>query len=233
MAARMVCCKEFWLRLVRRRSVQVTHSKTMCTSKPVSNGNSNDQEMDDAAKRRDAYRQLENLDFMTATKILLTVPPKRKKFGLDFHLVQLFFCCLPSLAVYLVAQYAQYEMRKMEAELEAKRKAEEEAKAIKLAEERLKGPEGQILEVKERLDKLENAIKEIVVEAKTEDASKKGSEEAISAHKKVDGNTDSRVVEAKTNAHASSASQSPVKDSMDSKPVEPSPRSVIKSEEKQ
>uniref|UniRef100_A0A7N2LN91 Uncharacterized protein n=1 Tax=Quercus lobata TaxID=97700 RepID=A0A7N2LN91_QUELO len=34
---------------------------------------------------------------------------------IDFHLVQLFFACMPSLAVYLVAQYARYDMRKMEA----------------------------------------------------------------------------------------------------------------------
>ncbi|KAI8544222.1 hypothetical protein RHMOL_Rhmol08G0279100 [Rhododendron molle] len=34
---------------------------------------------------------------------------------IDFHLVQFFFACMPSLAVYLVAQYARYEMRRMEA----------------------------------------------------------------------------------------------------------------------
>ncbi|PIN18666.1 hypothetical protein CDL12_08654 [Handroanthus impetiginosus] len=61
------------------------------------------------------YRALDNLDFMKAAKILFSDPPKKKKFGLDFHLVQLFFVCLPSLAVYLVAQYARSEMRKMDA----------------------------------------------------------------------------------------------------------------------
>ncbi|PPR98086.1 hypothetical protein GOBAR_AA22574 [Gossypium barbadense] len=85
----------------------------------------------------ESYRQLDNLDFLTAAKILFTHPPKKKKFGLDFHLVQLFFACMPSLAVSLVAsgtapqiaesgqrrwhvslvaQYARYEMRKMEAQ---------------------------------------------------------------------------------------------------------------------
>ncbi|KAF5793132.1 hypothetical protein HanXRQr2_Chr09g0414011 [Helianthus annuus] len=37
------------------------------------------------------------------------------KLWLDFHLVQLFFVCLPSLDVYLVAQYARHEMKKMDA----------------------------------------------------------------------------------------------------------------------
>lgn len=70
---------------------------------------------EEVAARSEAYRQLENLNFKSATKILFTTPPKRKKFGLDFHLVQLFFACLPSLAVYLVAQYARSEIRRMEA----------------------------------------------------------------------------------------------------------------------
>ncbi|CAH1444185.1 unnamed protein product [Lactuca virosa] len=48
---------------------------------------------------------------------------------LDFHLVQLFFVCLPSLAVYLVAQYARDEMKKMDAELE--KRQIEEAKKMK------------------------------------------------------------------------------------------------------
>ncbi|PPD91924.1 hypothetical protein GOBAR_DD11114 [Gossypium barbadense] len=90
----------------------------------------------------ESYRQLDNLDFLTAAKILFTHPPKKKKFGLDFHLVQLFFACMPSLAVYLVAQYARYEMRKMEA----------------------------LFEVKRRLGKLEEAVKEIAVESKKQSA---------------------------------------------------------------
>ncbi|KAL3639825.1 hypothetical protein CASFOL_014793 [Castilleja foliolosa] len=54
----------------------------------------------------DQYKALNNLDFMTAAKILFSDSPMKKKFGLDFHLVQLLLVCLPSLAVYLVAQYA-------------------------------------------------------------------------------------------------------------------------------
>lgn len=123
-----------------------------------------------AVSRQDAYKQLENLDFMTAAKMLFTEPPTKKKFGLDFHLVQFFFACLPSLAVYLVAQYARYEIRRMEAEAELKKKADEDAKAKELEliaeEEKQEGTDPQLSEVKARLDKLEETLKEIVVESK-------------------------------------------------------------------
>ncbi|XWS11721.1 hypothetical protein CRYUN_Cryun37aG0023900 [Craigia yunnanensis] len=131
----------------------------------------------------ESYRQLDNLDFTTAAKILFTQPPKKKKFGIDFHLVQLFFACMPSLAVYLVAQYARYDMRKMEAELEEKKKQEEEAKRKQEEEEKKKQEEeekaketeqiatdSELLEVKVRLGKLEEAVKEIVVESKKQSA---------------------------------------------------------------
>lgn len=122
----------------------------------------------EVSARDDAYRQLQNLDFMTAAKILFTTPPKRKKFGLDFHLVQLFFACMPSLAVFLVAQYARYEIRRMEAEAELKKKqAEEEEKAkeaeISSVEEE---SDAELSRVKVRLDALEEAVKEIVDEKK-------------------------------------------------------------------
>ncbi|KAL5072935.1 hypothetical protein RYX36_011919 [Vicia faba] len=123
------------------------------------------------------YRQLENLDMMTAIKILFTDPPKKRKFGFDFHLVQFFFACMPSLAVYLVAQYARYEIRTMEADVEQKRKkkVEEEAKEIE-KELELNPPEEneanlQLLEVNERLDKLEKTVKEISVETKKQSRS--------------------------------------------------------------
>ncbi|KAE8690438.1 deSI-like protein [Hibiscus syriacus] len=129
----------------------------------------------------ESYRQLDNLNFMTAAKILFTQPPKKKKFGIDFHLVQLFFACMPSLAVYLVAQYARYEMRKMEAELEEKKKQEEskmkqeEAKMKQEEEERDKEGEQiamdpELSEVKVRLGKLEEAVREIAVESKKQSA---------------------------------------------------------------
>ncbi|KAL3609390.1 hypothetical protein D5086_000410 [Populus alba] len=120
------------------------------------------------SKSDDLYRQLDNLDFMKAAKILFTDPPKKKKFGLDFHLVQLFFTCLPSLAVYLVAQYARREMKKMDAELEKKKKEEEEKakeEELKAIEEKVQS-ESELLEVKERLGKLEEVVKEIAVESR-------------------------------------------------------------------
>ncbi|KAH7671876.1 hypothetical protein IHE45_09G016700 [Dioscorea alata] len=107
------------------------------------------------------YRQLDNLDFTTAAKILFTEPPKKKKFGFDFHLVQFFFACMPSLAVYLVAQYARYEIRRMEAEVEKKKKAEEEEKA-KEAESVAEEDDSKLSKVLVRLDALEETVKEIV-----------------------------------------------------------------------
>lgn len=126
--------------------------------------------------REEAYRQIHNLDFMKAAKILFTTPPKRKQFGFDFHLVQFFFACMPSLAVYLVAQYARYEIRRMEAEAEVKKKLAEEAEEKAREEEKAKEAELRSLEdepsdselskVMVRLDALEEVVKEIVDEKK-------------------------------------------------------------------
>ncbi|ONI29453.1 hypothetical protein PRUPE_1G199000 [Prunus persica] len=106
---------------------------------------------------------------------------------LDFHLVQLFFACMPSLAVYLVAQYARYEIRRMEACIyiscslldcmplnwrRKRRKKKEEAKAkekekeLNAAEEKEVESNPELLEVRVRLHKLEETLKEIVVESK-------------------------------------------------------------------
>lgn len=70
-----------------------------------------------------------------------------------------------------MAQYARHEMRRMEAELELKKKAEEEAKAKEIElnaskEKEAGGSDPELLEVKERINKLEAAVKEIVVETK-------------------------------------------------------------------
>lgn len=142
----------------------------------------------------ETYRQLDKLDFMTAAKILFTTPPKNKKFGIDFHLVQFFFACMPSLAVYLVAQYARYEMRRMEAEQEVKKKAEEEAKA---KEDELNAAEGkesvtdpELLQVKVRLDKLEETLKEIVVESKKQQDSSSTKNQEVGSEKRHHTATD-------------------------------------------
>ncbi|KAL3639815.1 hypothetical protein CASFOL_014783 [Castilleja foliolosa] len=86
-------------------------------NKLTANGdNNNGTNCSSLSSYNDQYKALNNLDFMTAAKILFSDSPmKKKKFGLDFHLVQLLLVCLPSLAVYLVAQYARSEMRKMDA----------------------------------------------------------------------------------------------------------------------
>ncbi|KAI3941669.1 hypothetical protein MKX01_018259 [Papaver californicum] len=139
----------------------------------------------------DSYRQLENLDFMTAVKMLFTDPPKKKEFGLDFHLVQFFFCCLPSVAVYMVAQYARHEIKRMEAEAEVKKKkdeVEEKAKGLEANASKKSGvaeSAGELLKVKDRLEALEEALKEIVVEKKklsshsSEESNKSEKAEAI------------------------------------------------------
>lgn len=155
-------------------SIRLRHSPARpfsTTNKPTttpstSSGGSDKTSNGSVTKYQETYGQLDKLDFMTAAKILFTTPPKKKKFGLDFHLVQFFFACMPSLAVYLVAQYARYEIRRMEAELETKKKAEEEAKAkedeIKASEEKEEDSNPDLSEVKERLDKLEEAVKKVV-----------------------------------------------------------------------
>ncbi|KAJ1299204.1 hypothetical protein BS78_01G513900 [Paspalum vaginatum] len=125
-----------------------------------------------ARARAEAYKQVQNFDWSsgadwkTAANILFTVPPKRKEFGLDFHLVQLFFVCMPSLAVYLVAQYARREIKRMEAEAEEKRKKDEELEKQKqLEEESVKeDADAKLLKVLDRLDTLEGVVKEIVVD---------------------------------------------------------------------
>ncbi|KAL9462967.1 hypothetical protein AB3S75_000886 [Citrus x aurantiifolia] len=154
----------FWFRLrfAQTRSFRKNPNKT---------DDNGDKIEANVSSYHDAYKQLDKLDFTTAAKILFTDPPKKKKFGIDFHLVQLFFVCMPSLAVYLVAQYARYEMRRMEAELEQKKavedkkKQEEEEKAkeleLKEAEEKAKS-NPELLEVKRRLGKLEEAVNEFV-----------------------------------------------------------------------
>ncbi|KAJ8635085.1 hypothetical protein MRB53_009352 [Persea americana] len=144
--------------------------RTLCSSKINTSNSSNNTKEAVPQSYNDAYRQLQNLDFMTAAKILFTSPPKEKKFGFDFHLVQFFFACMPSLAVYLVAQYARYEIRRMEAEAELKKKQKEEEEKAKEMESSTMQEEGgsdpELLKVKVRLDALEEAVKEIVDETK-------------------------------------------------------------------
>ncbi|XP_009771762.1 uncharacterized protein LOC107814555 isoform X1 [Nicotiana tabacum] len=203
------------VRLSRRSTL--LQKRTLCgNDKQITLGNNNNSKVSSnsaeevnnsvSLSRHDAYKQLENLDFMTAAKMLFTDPPKKTKFGVDFHLVQFFFACLPSLAVYLVAQYSRYEMRRMEAEAELKKKAEEEAKAKELelmAEEEKQATDPQLSEVKARLDKLEETIKEIVVDSKKQ--SSDVAERSVSnAVKKGPGTTEPGTPDAKEKTTPSS-----------------------------
>ncbi|GKV45398.1 hypothetical protein SLEP1_g52482 [Rubroshorea leprosula] len=169
----MFCARNVWSRFSTH--VRLHRSRLFCgITKNNSKNNSNGKAESNVSTYDESYRQLDNLNFVTAAKMLFTDPPKKKKFGFDFHLVQLFFACLPSLAVYLVAQYARYEIRRMEAELEQKKKQEEEENAKEAeqsaTEEKEADSNPELSEVKVRLEKLEEAVKEIVVESRKEAA---------------------------------------------------------------
>ncbi|KAK4796497.1 hypothetical protein SAY86_028823 [Trapa natans] len=156
-------------------------SKTENSASIPQNGGENSSSLSNYGE---TYNKLHNLDFTTAADILFAEPVKKKRFGFDFHLVQFFFACMPSLAVYLVAQYARYEMRIMEAEQEEKKKKqeqEEKAKTMELeaaAEQAEASKKREIEEVKERLDKLEESIREVSAQAK--------GKSSISTHGKID-----------------------------------------------
>lgn len=148
-----------------------------------------------------------------------------KKFGIDFHLVQFFFACLPSLAVYLVAQYARYDIRKMEAEVEMKKKlAEEEEQARQSSELDLpgyskevelddklsgsaemsgKGKVETLQELKSRLDTLEETIKRLT-SAEREQTSCSVTTEPQGNHGKQPSNQVAAATESKGNANTSS-----------------------------
>ncbi|RDX95338.1 hypothetical protein CR513_22156, partial [Mucuna pruriens] len=157
-------------------STNAKTSYSFCTS--AKNNNNNKKNIVD-----ERYRQLENLDMMTAAKILFTDPPQKKKFGYPF---------LFPLPVYLVAQYARYEIRTMEVEVEQKRKQKEEEEAKEKEKEmELNPPEEkeeksgpQLSEVKVRLEKLEEAVKEIVAETKKQSSSNLAKNQVIDDEKK-------------------------------------------------
>lgn len=161
-----------WVRFTNRSYSKPISKRPFCTNNKIRENNVIESNVNNHGE---AYKQLDKLDFVTAARILFTGPPKKKKFGFDFHLVQFFFACMPSLAVYLVAQYARYDIRRMEADLEKKKKQEEEKKAkemeLNAKEEIEAGSDPELLEVKVRLDKLEETMKEIVVETKKQPAS--------------------------------------------------------------
>ncbi|KAK7349112.1 hypothetical protein VNO77_06211 [Canavalia gladiata] len=131
-----------WLRFSERLKFLATNARTssFCTSGKNKNKNNNNIYTAD-----ERYRQLQNLDMMTAAKILFTDPPKKKKFGFDFHL-------------------EVEQKRKQKEEEEAKEKEKE--MELNPPEEKEEKSDPQLSEVKVRLEKLEEAVKEIVVETK-------------------------------------------------------------------
>ncbi|KAH6771894.1 hypothetical protein C2S51_010298 [Perilla frutescens var. frutescens] len=184
---RILAGKRILNRIPCRGRVEPYPNRPFCSaarnSKPTTtdSGGDGSSSSSSLSNYNDQYKALDNLNFMSAAKILFSDSPKKKKFGLDFHLVQLFFACLPSLAVYLVAQYARSEMRKMDAELERKKQAKFEAHAkemeLKAAEEKAAAASNpELLDLKERLDKLEVAVTDIVIKSKkqSDDAIKTG-----------------------------------------------------------
>uniref|UniRef100_A0ACD5UP95 Uncharacterized protein n=1 Tax=Avena sativa TaxID=4498 RepID=A0ACD5UP95_AVESA len=170
------------------------------------------------AARMEAYKKVQEFDWSsgadwkTAANILFTVPPKRKEFGLDFHLVQLFFVCMPSLAVYLVAMYARREIKRMEAEAEEKRKKNDELEKQKQleADSVKEDADSKLATVLVRLDALEGVVKEIAdgktrgfvddLSTKKEEALKKGetsSPDKVSATQS-DATSDSQLASVKS-----------------------------------
>ncbi|KAI5081965.1 hypothetical protein GOP47_0001708 [Adiantum capillus-veneris] len=131
------------------------HTTSTCLSKP---------DPSTSPTKPSAYQQQE-LDFFKAAEILFSEenPKRRKKFGWDFHLWQAVVACLPSLAVYLTAQYARWDIRRMEAEREREVSEKREIEEKQLEEEAHKLPGFRT--VHERLDKLEGKISEL--ESKT------------------------------------------------------------------
>ncbi|BAF23351.1 uncharacterized protein [Oryza sativa Japonica Group] len=187
---------------------------------------STDEAVRAAKLREEAYKQVANLDwssnadFWKAVDIVKTLPPKRKEFGLDFHLVQLFFVCLPSLAVYLVAQYARSEIKRMEAEAEEKKKKDEELEKEKQLEaDSVKDEtDSKLSAVLVRLDTLEGVVNEIVDDKRKgsapgfsnkEEATKKGERQSNSTDGQVVPVKSKDIINGATNASPNSTQQSP------------------------
>lgn len=154
---------------------------------------------------------------MKATDILFSEeqPKQKKKFGWDFHLWQAFVACLPSVAVYLTAQYARRDMRRMEAEREKQIAEKSKIAEQNQEQEARKVPGFQILE--DRLDKMEEKISKIEsITAQTKTAAEEESQ-AEKVKKHVDyvkaGEADNSVQEMKdAKAPGSVAQKIPVKE---------------------
>ncbi|KAG5016377.1 hypothetical protein JHK85_022513 [Glycine max] len=204
-----------------------TNAKTtyysFCTSSANKNNNKN-------MIVDERYRQLENLDMVTAAKILFSDPPKKRKFGYPFSFPLTMFTLSP-LALFRISSstFAALNMstslplfgsvfyyhiwsfklqdacdhripvhnlsiqfRALSKEVEQKRKLKEEEEAkekekemeLNPPEEKEEKSDPQLAQVKVRLEKLEEAVKEIVVETKKHSGSNLGENQATDDEKK-------------------------------------------------
>ncbi|RWV88075.1 hypothetical protein GW17_00049869 [Ensete ventricosum] len=93
--------------------------------------------------RSEAYRRLENLDFMTAANILFTTPPKRKKFG-----------CASSFPTFLFfndEEESEAELSKVKARLDVLEEAVKEIADEKKKIPTSKLPKDQDLDKREKV----------------------------------------------------------------------------------
>ncbi|KAI9089566.1 hypothetical protein K1719_029171 [Acacia pycnantha] len=128
----------------------------------------------------------------------------------------------PSLAVYSVAQYARYKMKIMEAEVKQKRKLRDEQEAKEREKlEKLKPPDPPLQEVKVRLDKLEEAVKEIVAETKKQSSSK-----IHENHVKEDERKNAKSSSTESHKNIALPQDKAVEKDNLGKPVKPKPESV-------
>lgn len=76
----MFLARRGWVRFARRG--QLFGGRAFCnTNNKVTTNADNNANVNASVRDYEAYRQLDNLDFSTAAKILFTDPPKKKKFG--------------------------------------------------------------------------------------------------------------------------------------------------------
>ncbi|CAH9106792.1 unnamed protein product [Cuscuta europaea] len=74
------------------RKVRHVQARSLCSNNkpPTNNSNINKEVVESSSSsssltRYDAYKELDNLNFTTAAKILFSDPPKKKKFGYSFR----------------------------------------------------------------------------------------------------------------------------------------------------
>lgn len=92
----MFRARESWFRALNRFKTRSFSGKPTATgSSSTNNGNGSEKAESSLTKYDETYRQLDNLDFTAAAKILFTHPPKKRKFGyFKSLLIRFMFCIL-------------------------------------------------------------------------------------------------------------------------------------------